>query len=179
MGKQVVQLTHCISRRSHNYQLPGSVIDALRRSNPLPHSRGFERPLSFTHLDEPNKPTFRFTKHMRLSQRREFEAVFAAKISRYARPLVVYGLPNRLGHNRLGLSVSRQVGNAVKRNRIKRLLRESFRLSQHDLPSGYDLVVVVKPHDTMVLIEYQQAFAKCVSSLDKHFRASKCDNAFE
>jgi len=71
-------------------------------------------------------------------------------------PLVCYSKPNVLAHPRLGLSIGRRVGTAPKRNRIKRLLRESFRLMQHDLPRGYDLVLVVRPHNTLILAEYQK-----------------------
>ncbi len=71
-------------------------------------------------------------------------------------PLTVYGLPNGLGYPRLGMSVGRKVGNAVRRNRIRRLIRESFRLLQHDFPQGYDLVVVVRAHEPLILAEYQK-----------------------
>lgn len=49
------------------------------------------------------------------------------------------------GQTRLGLAVSRKVGNAVRRNRIKRLLRETFRLRQDLFPLGRDLVFMVRP----------------------------------
>jgi ribonuclease P protein component len=71
-------------------------------------------------------------------------------------PLTLWAVPNELKHPRLGISIGRVVGVAVKRNRIKRLLRESFRLIQHDLPRGYDLVIAVRPHEPLILAEYQR-----------------------
>ncbi len=83
---------------------------------------------------------------MRLKNAQQFKAVYEARVNRGAGPLVVYTLPNELGHPRLGLSVPRRAGGAVVRNRIKRQLREAFRHLQHDLrwfnanpsPSTYD-----------------------------------------
>ena len=95
----------------------------------------------------------------RLRLPREFAAVYDAKVRESRGPLTVYALPNELGHPRLGMSVSRKVGNAVRRNRIRRLIRESFRLLRHDLPKGYDLVVVVRRHDALTLAEYQKLLA--------------------
>src|SRR5829696_4868418 len=92
--------------------------------------------------------------HLRLP--REFEAVYAAKVRESRGPVTVYAIPNDLGHPRIGLSVSRKVGTAVRRNRIRRLLREAFRLMQHDFPRGYDLVIVVRPHEPLMLAEYQK-----------------------
>jgi len=57
---------------------------------------------------------------------------------------VLFGLKNNVGHHRLGLTVSRKVGGAVVRNRIKRLFREIFRRSSNEIPSQYDIVVNAK-----------------------------------
>lgn len=94
-----------------------------------------------------------------------FETVYAQGVRKHSGPLTVFAIPNSLTHCRLGLSTPRKVGIAVKRNRIKRLLREAFRLSQHDWPRGYDLVVVVRPHDTAILAEYQRLLFAAVRSL--------------
>ncbi|MGB7161276.1 MAG: ribonuclease P protein component [Tepidisphaeraceae bacterium] len=100
--------------------------------------------------------SYTFPKSHRLGGRLRFAAVFDAKMRESRGPLNAYALPNDLGHPRLGISISRRVGTAPKRNRIKRLLRESFRLMQHDLPHGYDFVIVVRPHATLMLAEYQK-----------------------
>lgn len=108
-------------------------------------------------MNQPTDSISRYTigHDKRLHGRRAFAAVYAGKSRRSAGPLAVHALPNALGHVRLGLSVSRRVGTAVQRNRIKRLLREAFRLTQHHWPSGYDLVIVVQPHVAASLDEYQ------------------------
>ena len=58
--------------------------------------------------------------------------------------LVLYKFPNRKKINRLGISVSKKVGNSVMRNRIKRLIRESFRKNKNDFKTGYDLIFVAR-----------------------------------
>ena len=99
---------------------------------------------------------FTFPRSHRLSGPAQFDAVFEAKVRESRGALMVYALPNDLDHSRLGLSVSRRVGNAVKRNRIKRLLREAYRLRRHELPQGYDFVIVVRPHEHAELEKYQE-----------------------
>ena len=72
----------------------------------------------------------------------EFKRVYARGKSRAHRLIVVYYLKNRLGYNRLGLTVSKKVGGAVKRNRAKRLMREAYRLTEPKIAVGFDIVLV-------------------------------------
>src|SRR4051812_24503390 len=99
---------------------------------------------------------FRYAHKHRLTHERQFEAVYAGKTRQSRGPLTVFAIPNDLGIPRLGLSVGKRVGTAPRRNRVKRLLREAFRLMQHDLPTGYDLVINVRPHEELILAEYQR-----------------------
>jgi ribonuclease P protein component len=97
-----------------------------------------------------------FPRSHRLSGKLAFAAVYDARVKNARGPLAVYSLPNELGHPRLGISIGRRVGSAPVRNRIKRRLREAFRLHPYDLPRGYDLVIVVRPHLPMELADYQR-----------------------
>ena len=109
--------------------------------------------------------TYRYSRKLRLQHALEFQAAYAGKVRESRGPLTVFAIPNILGHPRLGLSVGRKVGTAPKRNRIKRLLREAFRLMQHDLPRGYDLVINVRPHETAMLADYQRMLSAAVVKL--------------
>jgi len=75
---------------------------------------------------------------------RDFKAVYARRQSVPHRLIVLYALKTDTNNVRLGISVSKKVGNAVTRNRIKRWIKESFRLLSRPVKPGYDLVVVVR-----------------------------------
>ena len=83
---------------------------------------------------------YRFSDGMRMKSSRDFDEVYARKFRAGDKHLLVFAAPNDREISRLGLSVSKKHGNAVKRNRLKRLMREAFRLSQRDLPAGLDLI---------------------------------------
>ena len=89
---------------------------------------------------------YRLTRNIRIRRRGEFDFVFATGRRATVGPITVHGCLSGRSRTRLGLAVSRRFGSAVKRNAFKRRIREAFRLNQHDLPQGYDLVVSAKPH---------------------------------
>ena len=101
----------------------------------------------------------RFPAALRVKRGEDFDRAYAARRRRDFGGIVVYACPNGLPVTRLGLSVSRKVGSAVVRNRVKRLLREAFRTSAAALPPGLDLVVVARPHQGWDLTRYAEALA--------------------
>jgi ribonuclease P protein component len=121
---------------------------------------------------KPARPEQRFTRAQRLTHDREYQAAYADKLIRTRGPLVIYARANAKSppRARLGLSVGRRVGSAVARNRVKRLLREAFRLRQHDLPPGIDLVVNVRPHKPLTVEAYGQHLVDAALSLARAIR---------
>ena len=92
-----------------------------------------------------DKPSFRFEREGKLLKKREFDSVFKkGRRFRGGRIELIY-LPNGLDGSRLGLVVPKKVGKAVVRNRIKRILREIFRLNRSRLSQNLDIVVRVFP----------------------------------
>ncbi|MDR2892236.1 MAG: ribonuclease P protein component [Deltaproteobacteria bacterium] len=85
-----------------------------------------------------------FSKLNRLLKRPEFLRCYSAGKRCFTSSFIVFVLSTEGAAWRVGLAVSRKVGGAVQRNRVKRLLREFFRLNQHLLPAGVELAVVPK-----------------------------------
>jgi ribonuclease P protein component len=107
----------------------------------------------------------KFRKLDRLRSPSDFKRVYERRCSVSNQWLIVYGCPNALEHLRLGLSVSRKIGNAVARNRFKRLYREAFRLSRAELPTGLDLIVLPRSSREPTLAEVRLALADLVPAL--------------
>ena len=91
----------------------------------------------------------------------EFRRVYNKGKSGVSPFLVVYARPNRGGKNRLGVTVSAKLGKAVIRNRVRRRLREIFRLSQESMKQGYDIVLVARSRAvTATYWELERAYRK-------------------
>jgi ribonuclease P protein component len=86
----------------------------------------------------------RLPKEERLLVRADYRRAAAVGARRTSPHFVVYLARSRSGQRRLGITVSRKVGNAVVRNRIKRLIREYFRISKEHLPPSRDVLVIAR-----------------------------------
>lgn len=116
---------------------------------------------------------FRFPAGLRLRRPREFRSVYEGAVAARAGPLVVHGRPSSRAGTRLGLSVPRSAGIAVARNRIKRRLREAFRLTRDELPAGYDLVVTVRRHDALETVAYQGLLREAAAAIERRWAKRK------
>lgn len=88
---------------------------------------------------------FGFPKRARILRRQDFQDVFARGAKTVGPQFVGYALAGEGTERRLGVAVSRKVGNAVARNRVKRQIREWFRTHRHRLRPGLRLVIVARP----------------------------------
>lgn len=79
-----------------------------------------------------------------LKKNTDFKIVYSKGKSRADRFFVMYVFENSIDNNRLGVSVSKKVGNSVIRHRIKRLVKESYRLHEKMFNSGLDIVVIAR-----------------------------------
>lgn len=87
----------------------------------------------------------RFARSARLTEPKQYKRVFSGAARRGDRYFTVLSVPNEEGRARLGIAVARRTApRAIDRNRIKRLIRESFRHQQYAMPAR-DIVVLVKP----------------------------------
>ncbi|MFN4259166.1 MAG: ribonuclease P protein component [Gemmataceae bacterium] len=118
--------------------------------------------------DPPPRRTLR--PHERIKRPQDFQQVFARRRSVSNDFLIIYGRENGLSHNRLGLSVSRKVGGAVQRNRLRRLYREAFRLTKVDMPVGLDIVLVPRGAQEPTLEELKQVLPLLVGKLARRLR---------
>jgi ribonuclease P protein component len=113
----------------------------------------------------------RFQKSERLVKRKEFQVVFDGGRKFRNNELLVFALPNGMDKSRLGLVVGKKVGNAVRRNRIKRILREAFRLNKGLLNPHIDLILIPRPGlKSPALSIIEDGFKKLLSRISEEFK---------
>ena len=106
---------------------------------------------------------FRPAEHLRRPA--DFRLVYERRRSVSDAWLIVYACENGLPHTRLGLSVSRKWGRATHRNRLRRLYREAFRLTKHELPGGLDLVLIPRTAEPPPLEDLKQSLSRLCTQL--------------
>ena len=99
----------------------------------------------------------------RVTLKKDFANIFSTGARRTVGPLLFHLSVNTIGHSRLGLSIPKRVGNAVRRNSIKRRCREAFRLSKDALPN-LDIIITVSPHEELSMDGYTQLLLKAIES---------------
>lgn len=116
--------------------------------------------------------TFRAHEHLRRPA--DFLRVYGRRRSASNDCLIVYACENGLAYSRLGLSVSRKNGNAVHRNRLRRLYREAYRLTRGELPTGLDLVLIPRRAEIPTLADLKIWLPDLVTKIARKLAREKC-----
>ncbi|MBI9016701.1 MAG: ribonuclease P protein component [Phycisphaerae bacterium] len=104
-----------------------------------------------------NNHKLKLSRCQRIRSKSEFAQVFDSKQSAANNTLIIYMHKNTLAFSRVGVCVGKKLGNAVQRNRFKRTLRQAFRVLQHQLPMGYDYVIIPRLTEKPLAKKYEAA----------------------
>jgi ribonuclease P protein component len=108
---------------------------------------------------------YRFLRIHHIRKSSDFQTIYARQQRAGDSHLLIFAARNELDWPRIGLSVSKKHGSAVARNRIKRLLREAFRLTREDLPPGLDLVLIPRQNSGAELADYRRSLRRLARKL--------------
>ena len=116
-------------------------------------------------------PDFSFPKSAKLRKSAEFRRLYDGQVRAGDDHLLVFAAWNDLGETLCGLSVSKKHGNAVRRGRLKRLMREAFRHVRHDLPVGLDLILIPRQNSGATVENYKRSLKGICRRLPKRLPA--------
>ena len=109
-----------------------------------------------------------FPKSRHLRRSRDFARVYELKQRAGDGHLLIFAALNpESDRTRIGFSISKKQGNSVRRHRLRRLLREAYRLSQHDVPEGLDLILIPRIGSDSTLEDYQSSLVRLSRKLHK------------
>jgi ribonuclease P protein component len=106
-----------------------------------------------------------FRPHEHLCRPADFRRVYERRCSASDGWLLVYVCENGLPYLRVGFSVSRKVGQATRRNRLRRLYREAFRLTKQEMPTGLDLILIPRSSREPTLEELKGSLPRLVGQI--------------
>jgi ribonuclease P protein component len=101
-------------------------------------------------------------KHVRISKRRDYLTVYEQGMRSHSEHFTILVCKNEVGISRLGITVSKKVGSSVERNRIRRLVREFFRLNRSRLSTPQDIVIIARRNITTL------AYKDVCTELESH-----------
>lgn len=115
---------------------------------------------------------YTLSKKKRLSSNNQFKAILADGYNARDRLLILYMKRNDCGYPRLGVTVGKIHGNAVVRNRLKRLMREAFRQNQDQIPEGFDYLLLIShkkgKENQPTFEQVKKSFLSLVDSISKN-----------
>jgi len=118
-------------------------------------------------VSAPSKDSFRFHPSEHLRRNADFRRVYDRRRSVSSPTMIVYACENGLPFLRLGMSVSRKFGSAIRRNRLRRLYREAFRLTRHEMPTGLDLILIPRGGEVPPLEELKRSIPALVIQVSR------------
>ena len=113
---------------------------------------------------------FTYPREARLTAPADYERVYSQRHRVSDARLLVYAAVSTLPFTRAGFSISRKHGSSVARHRLKRLLREAFRLSRPELPPGLDLIVIPQAGAPATMDEYRWSLGRLVQKVARRLR---------